>query len=373
MIALLLAASGLVSLLPENPLQGSRLFTEKGCYSCHSIQGAGGRGGPDLGRGLMNRPLLEIAGVMWNHSPRMEQAFAERRVVRPKLDAKEMASLLSFLYYLGSFDEPGDAASGERIFRDKQCSHCHSIGGSGGKIGPALDRFGSFVSPLFLTSAMWDAGPKMSATMKALGVSRPRFEGRDIVDLLAYFRAAGDASQRLYAQPGNPRKGEELFGAKKCTTCHAINGQGGKVGPDLGMQLKGSLMQIAGAMWNHGVPMWAEMSKRGVQVPKLTPEETGNLVSYLYFLQFVDPPGDAVRGQAVYREARCQGCHEEGADGKRIAPSLVGEKEFKSSLEAVAAMWNHGAQMEKVMAKANVAWPMLKRGEMADLLAYLRK
>lgn len=364
-------AGGLFSLLPQNPLEGSRLFAEKGCLGCHSVQSVGGHGGPDLGRGRLSRPLLEIAGVMWNHSPRMESAFRERHIARPRFDAKEMASLLAFLYALGSFDETGDAASGARLFRDRQCSRCHSVGGVGGGVGPALDRFGAFASPLYLTSALWNSGQKMSAKMKELNVPRPVFEGKDIADLLAYIRREGGGLERIYAEPGNPRRGESLFVSRGCSRCHAVNGEGGP-GPDLGRELKGSLMQVAGAMWNHGPAMWARMGEKGVRSPQLTPEETGDLISYLYFLQFVDQPGDARRGLAVYREARCATCHESVIGGKRKAPSLTAPGErLKSSLEIVASMWNHGAQMEQVMAEVNVAWPTLRGTEMADLIAYL--
>lgn len=364
-------AGGLFSLLPANPLEGSRLFAEKGCLECHSVQSTGGRGGPDLGRGRLNRPLLEIAGVMWNHSPRMEHAFRERHLARPRFDAKEMASLLAFLYALGSFDDPGDAAVGAQLFRDRQCSRCHSVGGAGAKVGPSLDRFGAYASPVFLTSALWNSGPKMAAKMKELKIERPVFEGRDIVDLLAFIRREGGGLERVYVEPGNPRRGEELFGSRSCTRCHAINGHGG-AGPDLGRELKGSLLQVAGALWNHGPGMWARMSQQGVRPPQLTPEETGDLISYLYFVQFIDKPGDPKRGLSVYREAGCVTCHEAVVGGKRAAPSLTepGERP-SSSLEIVASMWNHGAQMEQQMAAANVAWPTLKGSEMADLIAYL--
>jgi mono/diheme cytochrome c family protein len=366
------ATGGLFSLLPDNPLQGSRLFADKGCLECHSVQSTGGRIGPDLGRGRMNRPLLEIAGVMWNHSPRMEHAFRERHITRPKFDAKEMAGLLAFLYSLGSFDDPGDAVVGARVFRDKQCSRCHSVGGAGGHAGPALDRFAAYASPLYLTSALWNSGRRMSARMKEMNVERPVFEGKDIVDLLAFIRREGGGLERVYAQPGNPRNGEKLFVEKRCSGCHAINGQGGGHGPDLGRQLRGTLMQVAGAMWNHGPGMWTRMSQRGVEVPKLTPEEAGDLTSYLYFLQFIDQPGNPQRGLLVYREAGCVTCHESVAGGKRAAPALTGGGDrFKSSLEIVASMWNHGAQMEQLMAEVNVAWPTLKGTEMADLIAYL--
>ncbi|MBF8254439.1 MAG: cytochrome c, class I, partial [Deltaproteobacteria bacterium] len=131
-------------LLPGNPLDGSRLFSEKGCLGCHSVYGVGGVAGPELGQGILKRPLLDIAGVMWNHSPGMVHLFQEMRTALPQFKPAEMASLLSFLYYLGSLDPPGDAAAGARLFREKQCQTCHSLGGKGGKHGPKLDSYGRY-------------------------------------------------------------------------------------------------------------------------------------------------------------------------------------------------------------------------------------
>ena len=42
-------------LLPANPLEGSRLFTGKGCLRCHAIYGVGGVAGPDFGQGKIGR------------------------------------------------------------------------------------------------------------------------------------------------------------------------------------------------------------------------------------------------------------------------------------------------------------------------------
>src|SRR5512139_1004757 len=63
------AAESDSTILPGNPLEGSQLFSEKGCLRCHAINGVGGVGGPDLGQGILKRSFLDIAGVMWNHSP----------------------------------------------------------------------------------------------------------------------------------------------------------------------------------------------------------------------------------------------------------------------------------------------------------------
>lgn len=361
----------LSALLPGNPLDGARLFTGKGCLRCHAVHGAGGTVGPDLGRGILNRPLLEIAGDMWNHSPGMEHVFQERRVARPTFEPSEMASLLSFLYYLGSLDPPGDAAVGARLFRQKGCQICHSLGGQGGRVGPELDKYSRYASPLYLTAALWKRGKAMAEKMQEKRVPRPTFEGNDIPDLLAYIRSTGGATERVYAPPGSPKRGEELFTEKRCVECHSVRGHGGKVGPDLGEKLKGSLMRIAGAMWNKGPRMWAKMAERGIEVPTLSTEEMSDLVSYLYFFQFIDPPADTRRGWSVFKE-RCGVCHAAVRPDRRVAPPItrVVEK-LRTPLEVVTGMWNHAGKMEGKMAEENVAWPVLKGGEMADLIAYL--
>jgi len=239
-------------------------------------------------------------------------------------------------------------------------------------VGPPLDRYSRYASPLYLTAALWKRGAPMAEKMLEKRMERPTFEGNDIPDLLAYIRSAGVHTERIYLSPGNPKVGEELFAAKRCVECHSVRGRGGKVGPDLGIKLRGSLMRIAGAMWNHGPQMWAKMAERGIEVPSLSTEEMSDLVSYLYFFQFIDPPGDARRGLAVYNEKRCGTCHASAEPGKGIAPPLAGVVgNLRSSLEVITAMWNHAGKMEERMMEANLAWPVLKGGETADLLAYL--
>ena len=358
-------------LLPGDPLEGSRLFTGKGCLRCHAVHGVGGTAGPDLGRRVMNRPLLEIAGVMWNHSPGMEHVFQEKRVPRPRFEPSEMASLLSFLYYLGSLDPPGDAAAGGRLFSQKGCQTCHSLGGKGGNMGPRLDKYSGYTSPLFLTAALWNRGKPMAEAMEKQSISRPTFQGTDISDLLAYIRSAGGGTERVYVAPGKPKSGEALFSKKRCVECHSIRGHGGNVGPDVGITLKGSLMRIAGSMWNHGPKMWVKMAERGIEVPGLSTQEMSDLISYLYFFQFIDPPGDVRRGLVVYKEKRCGTCHALRGVGEKVGPDLAAVEKLDTSLEVITGMWNHAATMEEVMVGANVAWPILKGGEMADLIAYL--
>lgn len=289
------------------------------------------------------------------------------------LTTSEMASLLTFLYYLGSLDPPGNADAGERLFRQKGCRTCHSLGGKGGRVGPVLDAYSRYASPLYLTASLWNRGPAMAEEMQRRRIERPTFEGNDIPDLLAYIRSAGGSADRVYVVPGSPKRGEALFKSKSCIACHAVRGHGGTVGPDLGIRLKGSLMRIAGAMWNHAPHMWPKMAERGIRVPVLTSEEMSDLISYLYYFQFIDPPGDSGRGAIVFREKRCGACHGSTvASTPAMAPVLDEMLDtFQRPLDVVTRMWNHAGKMEGKMAEVNVAWPLLKGGETSDLVAYL--
>jgi mono/diheme cytochrome c family protein len=325
------AAEAGSAILPGNPLEGSQLFTEKGCLRCHAINGVGGVGGPDLGQGILKRSLLDIAGVMWNHSPGMAHVIEERRAARPVFKAPEMASLLSFLYYIGSLDTPGDAAAGERLFREKQCQTCHSLGGNGGKQGPALDSYSRYASPIYLSLGLWNRGKVMAGVMEAMAIPRPGFEKNNIADLFAYMRSFGRSVERVYAKPGSPRNGEKLFVAKRCVVCHSVTPQGDPTRANLRARLiKGSLMNIAGAMWNHGPKMWADMARRGITMSALTTEEMSDIIGYLYFLQFIDPPGVAERGRTVFQEKRCGKCH--GAPEKGAAQGLDFARAINSKL-----------------------------------------
>ncbi|MBI4635135.1 MAG: c-type cytochrome, partial [Candidatus Rokubacteria bacterium] len=200
---------------------------------------------------------------------------------------------------------------------------------------------------------------------------RPTIQGNEVPDLLAFIRSVGGGTERVYAPPGRPKRGEALFKERHCMECHAVRGHGGKVGPDLAVVLRGSLMRIAGTMWNHGPGMWARMAERRIDVPSFTTEEMSDLISYLYFFQFIDPPGDSRRGLAVYRDKRCGSCH--GAEAaKVVAPPFAAVVEkLQTPLGVITAMWNHAGRMSEIMTEENVAWPVLRGGEMADLIAYL--
>lgn len=366
--------------LPQNPVAGSEVFINKGCPKCHNIWGDGGTVGPDLGKIQFHLSFMDFAGLMWNHSPQMERKFREVKFRRPLFTSAEMKSLIAFLFYLDYFDQPGDPVKGEKIFGEKKCGTCHMIGGEGGDIGPPLDRFKQYASPIFIATALWNKGNKMAQARQDLDMKGPLFKGNDVADILSYIKVAGVLTKepvRVYVTPGNPNIGRELLAEKKCLQCHfdGSEPEPGKVGlraPDL----KGSLSQIAGTIWNHGRRMWSRMEASDISVPQLTEEEMSNIIAYLYILQHIDEPGDAERGKRLFQEDEkgCEKCHSIGSVGGDIdiAPDLAAEKNLDTSIDIIRAMWNHGAEMEKIMQEEGVTWPRMEKGEMMDLIEFIQ-
>ena len=66
----------------QDPLAGSRVFGAKGCVKCHSINGVGGKVGPDLARNLKPHSFYDVATAMWNHLPRMADRMKPQAISR---------------------------------------------------------------------------------------------------------------------------------------------------------------------------------------------------------------------------------------------------------------------------------------------------
>jgi mono/diheme cytochrome c family protein len=362
--------------LPERPIEGGRLFMEKGCINCHAIQGLGGVGGPDLGKVQAAWSFLDIAGVMWNHQPKMAAEFERRKLARPQLSNEEVFDLIAFVYFLNYFGIPGDPAKGELLFVREQCINCHSVGTYGPNQGLSLDRFQSYRSPASITAALWNGGKKMTETMQTQKIPRPVYQANDVADLLAFVRREANPEEQIrpvFLRVGDAREGAKLFHAKGCIKCHAVGGEGGTVGPALGSwKFGGVLSQMAGVIWNHGPKMWGAMEKAGIEFPVFTENEMSDLMTYLYFSSFVDSPGDPSKGGELFAEKGCLGCHWGGEQGKVAPGRTVSEMKVVAAADVIAAMWNHAGEMEQAIRTVDIAWPQVKPGEMGDLVAFIK-
>lgn len=357
----------------QDPLAGARIFGAKGCVKCHSINGVGGKVGPDLARSLRPRSFYDVATAMWNHLPRMAARMNQLGITRPELTAREAGDLVGFLYTLHYFDPPGNVAAGRRLFSEKKCIVCHQVGGTGGVVGPNLDSLKQFASPIYVASAMWNHGPAMAEAMKAKGVERPTFTAQELRDLIAFLApaTAGPPEGPLYVLPGRPELGRDLFVEKKCVQCHSVAGTGGQVGPDLvGLGVRRSPVEFAATIWNKAPAMMAAMATRGITVPQLRPEDMADLVAYLYSVRYFASGGSVPKGWVVASNKGCLHCH--GVSGERGKPAsdLTRAKGLDSSASVLAALWNHTLVTARV-AGQRLEWPRLKADEMADLVTLL--
>ena len=177
-----------------DPNKGRKVYAERGCANCHAIRGVGGTLGPDLGRPpSQHRTVTQMAGIMWNHAPQMTLLAKTRGInIRP-FAGSEMLDLLTYLYSLYFLDEPGNARAGSRLFVSKGCATCHAISGDRPAIGPPLARFRHYASSVLWAEIMWRHAVEMEQKMKEMGLSWPRFEKNEMVDLITYIRSAAQS------------------------------------------------------------------------------------------------------------------------------------------------------------------------------------
>ena len=167
-----------VYLSPGNLQSGKKLFTQKGCAQCHSPGGE-----LDLSKKKdFPRTLGQLAGMMWNHSPKMWKEMEEKGMERPTLSSQEMADLVAYLFSTRYFDEPGDPEKGKNVFAKKQCNLCHAKGTK----TQSLPGLKGQISPIFMAQTMWNHGPEMLEKMRKAKVPWSKIDGREMADLMEY-------------------------------------------------------------------------------------------------------------------------------------------------------------------------------------------
>lgn len=358
---------------PERPVQGDRLFSEKGCSRCHSILGQGGRVGHDFGRIDLKGSKLDVVSYMLNNAQTMGEKMRDSKIIWPRLTGQEVESLIAFLYYVNYFDAPGNAAKGKLLFESRHCVRCHSgsAGGSGGI--SSLSAFPRSITPIYLAKSLWNHGPRMRVEMARLGIPWPNFEGTEMMDLVAYLKEVGRGDFSLgYGMPGNPNGGRKVFQEKGCPQCH-----GGKAGsapnladPSLGLQE--SMTHTVSRLWNHAPKMFARVGEKKMAIPEFTEQEMADLVAYIYFLNYFDPLPDLAAGRRLFADKQCASCHAVGGGAQGTGPDLSVSQKTASAIEMVAAMWNHTPFMQSLMKEKQITWPRFEKGELNNLLGYIQ-
>ncbi len=267
-----------------------------------------------------------------------------------------------------------DPRAGMKVFWSKGCIGCHPVLGQGGNIGPDVSRSPSTGDSFQLASAMWNHAPQMWQRMSQEHFELPTFKLEEMEDLFAFLAMA-----RSFDEPGNAPAGRQLFQSKRCAECHAIRGQGGRVGPDLAAvaNLRNPVAWVA-AMWNHAAGMFQELNRKNVPFPQFQGTEMVDLQSYIRLVggseqqtrDYLLPPV-ASRGEALFQAKQCARCHSISGRGGKIGPDLSRVVLPRRHGEIAVVMWNHAPQMIQLAAATSVPYPHFEPQELADVLAYL--
>jgi putative heme-binding domain-containing protein len=168
--------------------EGQALFRGL-CSGCHGGAGRGGKG-PDLTdtRWIHGSGDDDIARVIQNGVPKTTM-----KKLGESLKDDQIRKVIAYIRSLArspgeSTWKPslaGDPESGRKLFFDPQakvaCAKCHSVGGEGGRIGPALDRIASRRAPEFLMESIVDPSRDIAPEFEAVAVATR--DGRVITGL----------------------------------------------------------------------------------------------------------------------------------------------------------------------------------------------
>jgi len=245
---------------------GQWLFVQKGCSSCHAIEGvpAAAEFGPDLS-GIGGKTISQLEFGQ-SKIPRNLIAFIQAKITDP-LSVNPAARMPQYHLEPGSLEaittallsmtgEPQTPAgtrlevsaaqpefhpAGEfgKLYERYKCSVCHRFNGYGGTLAPDLSFEGSRAPRAWLVSFL-----KSPQTLRpTLTVRMPQLNMTDheagvIADYLALTLQApevspGSANINEYT-PQMAALGKQLYEVKyQCQSCHTIGSSGGYVGPSL--------------------------------------------------------------------------------------------------------------------------------------------
>lgn len=375
-IVLLLFGAPLDARIPNDPQShylGEKVFNEKGCSSCHSVNGNGGKGGPDLGHDKYYGTHLELASTMWNHFPRMEKKMMEENREFLEITEDEMTSLIDFLLFMRYRGEKGSVFRGRKLLESMECVTCHRFGGQGGDIGPDISAKEEYLSPLILAEAMWNHGPEMRPLFEEHGIRHRDFIKNDFVDLSAAIKSyitPTSVPANAYLL-GDPDRGRILITEKGCVKCHDLKGSS-SIGPSFeNMEFEYTVLEFSGHLWNHGPRMWDAMKEHNITVPQFQGGELSDIVTFVYKSKLNDRPGDPDIGYNLLFEKKCLDCHTIKGIGNNTAKKDFAEiRGLNSPIALISKMWSHAPAIHQKMEEKKIRWPRLNSREMADIYAY---
>lgn len=293
------------------------------------------------------------------------------------LSEKEVAEIIAYLCYLRFFNKQGNVFIGKKLLNAKGCLKCHSIGQDEDrdKVAPDFLTIDFYVSPLYITQAMWNHGPNIFQAERAKGIKHIQLRGDEIVDITSALQDLTRPSKVKdeYMSFGDINNGKTLFVEKGCLKCHKYDNEEQSIGPVVQkIRSVESVIDIATAMWNHGPAMWEKMKELNIERSTFEGSDMADLVSYLFYTQYMESNGNTKEGEKLFKNKSCASCHI-ADDTKPDAGNKVALTQFLTPIKMVQATWNHAPIMRKEMQNNKLKWPEFSEAEMMDLYAYLSK
>ena len=244
---------------------------------------------------------------------------------RPMLEMKYIQSACAKCHLPTDMPEAPQLARGRAVFEESGCIGCHKLNGSGGVIGPELEKVGANRSPQWLLTHFKNpAAVTPGSAMPPIKASEA-----DLNALTLYVLSfTGEPLSAYYVSmktiPG-PQAGRRLFAEKGCIGCHSVAGKGGKTGPALDDAAKRHDAAWISAHFKNPAAMTP-----GTVMPQFNfnEQEIRALTEFLLSLTdtnvvgFINAPAlmtSVDRGKATYKKYGCAGCH--GADGQGGIPN----------------------------------------------------
>ncbi len=292
--------------LSYHPNHDRHPFNKFGCTICHQGQGR-----------ATTREAAHGQVEHWEH---------------PMLEMKYIQSACAKCHLPSDVPEAPQLMRGRAVFEESGCIGCHKLHGTGGVLGPELDKVGAKRTPEWLLKHFKNP----SAVTPGSAMPAIKASDADLNALTLYVMSfTGEPLSAYYVSmktiPGVPA-GRRLFEEKGCIGCHSVAGKGGTVGPALDGVAKRRDPQWISAHFKSPAAVspgsvmpqfnFSEEEIRALTEFLLSLSDT-NVVGFMKIPALMTP---VERGQAVYKKYGCAGCHgTEGRGGIRNPNSKTAE------------------------------------------------
>ena len=173
--------------------EAGQLYNRYKCYVCHTFKGYGGTLAPDLtfeGSRSRQEWLVEFL-----QNPPTLRPTLTARMPRFNMSEQDAATLASYLSANLRTADVNPAAVEEANSRSRwrtaannylrikyECQSCHTIGSSGGYVGPSLNNIGNWMTPAWIEA--WLHNPQ--ALVPGAIEPRRKFSEDEVRDITAY-------------------------------------------------------------------------------------------------------------------------------------------------------------------------------------------